>query len=340
TQGTFTGYARDTNTVALCASFTATVSAKGKISAKAVSADGTWTFSAPSWSGTTNDLFAAVMATKKGQTLTLVVDTTKAWDDIQMGGELNGRYDIDAQRSPFLDKKGADYAAAMSTLGTYAGYYTVGLGSTAVPEGWGAITNEPTGYGYLAATVDAKKGTAKLAGRLADGTAASCAAPLHLFSDAASIPHFIPLYAKRGYCSGWLDITNAVVDGDGSWLYPGKTSTGKNPATEDRFAMTLEVCGARYDATKGLALYDGLTFTANGAVATMSHDGKDGLTSDTPSVTLKANAKTGLFSGKANGDSHTGILVQRDGGFGAGYILVTEKWGGYTLKRSYPVRID
>ncbi|MCL1856346.1 MAG: InlB B-repeat-containing protein, partial [Kiritimatiellaeota bacterium] len=365
-QGTFTGWvvsgpSAPRNDVA-CGSFTATISATGKLSAKVVSTNGTWSFSAPSWTDKQGDRFTASATTKKGQTLALELDAALPWNACQMSGELNEAYDVTAQRNAYINKKdpNPDRADALNALALYKGYYTLAFGGTVVPDSWGAATNVPMGYGYLAATVDAKKGTVKLAGKLADGTSASGSATLWAFPAEAEAPCFILLYGKRGFASGTLSIApDGQLGGDmWHWNYPGKTTTGKNLATEDRFTMTLAPDGARYATAETLAShFAGCHFIAADAdiALALADSGKGAVAlpkGNPAAATFSANAKTGVFSGKFALDlggkkpatlSHAGILVKRPDprdSFGAGYFLVPEKWGAYTLKRSSPVTVE
>ncbi|MCL1857036.1 MAG: hypothetical protein FWF84_05305 [Kiritimatiellaeota bacterium] len=174
----------------------------------------------------------------------------------------------------------------------------------------------------------------------------------------------MPLYGKKGHCSGtlWINPATRLLDGGGDWAYLGKAPAGKPPATDDRFAITFSASGAQYDPAAILAnAYAGCCFRVVDLAdisVDVIHDGKGGITlrANPFAATLSATAKTGVFSGKFNLDlggakpvsvSHAGVLVQRGAeSFGAGHYLlpVTYKSAdpkpvSYPVKRSFPVRI-
>ncbi|MCL1921077.1 MAG: InlB B-repeat-containing protein [Kiritimatiellaeota bacterium] len=381
-QGTFSGYLLDRDETDICGSFTATISAVGKLSAKVVSTNGTWSFSAPSWSAKSNDIFTVSAQTKKGEMLMLELDSGMAWDTLFMFGKANDVYSVLAQRNPYINKKDDAYNDALAVLDQYVGYYTLSLDGMLIPGSTGTADNIPEGYGYLTATVNTK-GAVKIAGKLADGTSASASTTLYIFASESGISSFLPLYGAKGYCSGYSAVfANGALWGAYCWRYPGKTPSGKAPATEDRFAMALSAEGALYSPLSSLYdYYAGLAFHAHTNTVEIIDGGKGTLklppakapaldkatgeyvyTEGNPTAaTLTANAKTGLFSGKfnlydydANGKpkatsvSHQGVLVLRpscDCGvpitpYGAGFYLLPEKWGAYTVKRSYPVHVE
>ena len=404
-QGAFTGCVQSGDSIR--GSFSATVSATGKFSAKVATTSGALSFSAPSWSGKAGNTFTVNAATQKGQTLALTLNASAAWNSLQMSGKLNGLDDVSAQRNPFANKKDAVYNHALIALEQYRGYYTMALfsGENSVISEGGAY-NIPEGCGYLTATVN-DKGAVKLVGKLADGTSVSGSMVLQIFSGDSGVPCFLPLYGSKGYYSGRLSISpNGRVQGDCRWFYPGKTPTGKTPATEDRFEVRSSVDGAYYGKVSDLAdYYEWHTFYSSffGEYSVgcdwrwywseeggyITSDGKGGLITfftfscnsgcsdpeivggykpkPKPSGMLKVNKATGLFSGKVNVNQchmdanenerckvtsvpHQGVLVLGSGGspsYGAGFLLISEPWVSYdskpvkyTIKRSYPVRIE
>ena len=379
-QGTFNGSVWSDG---VYAAFTATVSASGKISAKVASADGAFSFSAPSWSGKTGNDLDALLQAKGGQTLTLSVNGDAPWDDNAMSGLFNGTLGVSAQRNPFINAKdlAGPRAAAFAALGDNGyskAYYTLALTNGGIiAASLGAAGNVPEGNGFLTFTVS-DKGAVKFSGKLADGTAASGSTALLMepggYANAACLAQ---LYGKQGFASGTLLLTPAGLAASDNWLwhYPGKTPTGKAPATEDRFSLRLGVEGGRY--TPPASLYDhyaGLAFRAHTNTVALIDGGRGAVklppakapaldkatgeylyNADNPAVaTFTVNAKTGLFSGKFNlydfdanskikatSVSHQGVLIQGPGGGrGAGFYLVTEKWGAYTIKRSHPVTVE
>ncbi len=324
------------------------------------------------WTG--GDYFIANLANAKGQTLTLELDITKPWDDFQMTGTFNGVCNVYAQRNPSLNKNDPTRNAALNTLENFKGYYTFAFTPERIEGSTGDADNTPEGFGYLTATIGLN-GSIKLSGKLANGTAVSGATTLLMYGDDAMISQFIPLYSSRGFVAGnmLVDESGALQSGAWHWLYPGKTSTGKMPAIEDRFALSLIPEGGRFGSLANLAEhYEGLIFhAADWEVALEANKTNVKLPAAKPPVfdtvaqayvfteanphvaTFTANAKTGLFSGKfnrydfdANGKlktisvPHAGVLLQSNGGYGGkGYFLINDTWKSNDTKPViYPVK--
>ena len=98
-------------------------------------------------------------------------------------------------------KSGKDGKAAWeAAMAARTGYFTVSL----VGDG---ADGEPRGNGYLTMTLDAK-GKAKVAGKLADGTAYSASATAALAGDAESPSVRVPLFAQKAswVFGGWLSV--------------------------------------------------------------------------------------------------------------------------------------
>ena len=90
-----------------CGTLSLTVKADGKLSAKAVTADGTYSFSGACWDAVTGSVYYATMKSKTN-TLTLQLDSTAAWNEQQLGGKLTVKVnnndvvrDVTAQRHAF-----------------------------------------------------------------------------------------------------------------------------------------------------------------------------------------------------------------------------------------------
>jgi len=60
---------------------TVTAAATGKLSAKVVVPQGTYSFSASAWDSVSDGIYRVVMSTKAGDTLCIVLDTTKDWKE-------------------------------------------------------------------------------------------------------------------------------------------------------------------------------------------------------------------------------------------------------------------
>ena len=357
-QGVFNGSIRDNN-AALRGTFTATISASGKFTAKAVTTAGTWSFSAPSFADKRGDVFIINAATAKGQTLALELDASAPWNAFQMAGGLNGVYDARAQRNLLPNQNYADHNAALNALAANLGYHTLALSGTVVAGGTGDANNIPEGHGYLTLSVN-DKGSVKFSGKLADGAAVSGSTALLMFPGGNDALCFRPLYRSRGFFAGGLRMdADGWIAGGADWVYPGKSPAAKTPAIEDRFAMDIVANGARYNTLSSLAShYAGLQFFAGAnALAGIVDNGKGALaSSDKAAATFSANAKTGVFSGrfkvvhgitgKLVSVASQGVLVKAPDGndFGAGYYLVSETSKinnvNYTIKRSFPVSVE
>ncbi len=372
-QGIFSGLVRDADYGAF-GSFTATISAAGKVTAKVVSTNGTWSLTAPSWSEREGDLFCAAMKTAKGQTLEIQLDAGTPWNEANMFCEISGGCCAFAQRNPFANAKDESYAEARAALGAYTGYYTLALGGTEVEGSTGEARNIPQGHGYLTATVDAK-GSVKYSGKLPDGAAVSGSATFAAIGAGGAIPCFTALYGAKGFLGGdlCLNAEGAVETGLFDWFYPGKTPAGKAPATEDRFAMILSAQGGLYDKTAALSdYYADKRFATEDCLVGLEADGKGGIKlpkgkapfynkatgeveydpENPHAVTLTLTKATGLFTGKFSlyeeiesgaaikiktaSISHQGVLLHKPEPCGLGFYQISETWksGG----ASYPLK--
>ena len=140
-----------------------------------------------------------------------------------------------------------------AAMAAHAGYYTVAL----VSEG---TYGEPQGSGYVTMTLDAK-GKAKLAGKLADGTAYSASVTAALAGEPDSPSVRVPLFACKGsyVFGGWLSIkagedgtpvaTLDSPDTDLVWKNDDPASTRDG---EEGFALYLYPVGGWYDTVLNL----------------------------------------------------------------------------------------
>ena len=364
---------------------TVTVSASGKVSAKIVTEPGkTVSFSAPSLERSGTAFSVSMENAKAFRGLAVYIDPTQPWNDWQMDGAVWGMSSdlciasstigtFNAQRNAFLDKPMA--TAAQTVLDTHKGYYTMEIFPFG-PSLSGAIGILPGGYGYLTATIG-DRGSVKIAGKLADGTAVSTRSMLLPSSlPYADIPVYIPLYGKRGWIHLPIEkIGDFTVSGAGFWSYPGKSPT----ATADAFVSGVNAVGCLYDtdistfqAGANFSVWEGVTkiignvpfvpdvkggMTLPKARKPYLEKGADFYTYDPVNpfgATFSENKKTGIFTGKltsfeetmVNGKptltgttcSYQGVLMP-----GSGSLFYPSKvvYGGvtYTIKRSYRVEI-
>ena len=376
-QGAFTGYLTN-STSEVIGTFTMTASATGALSVKVTTRGAAVSLSTKGWDPTDGVTFTAQFQTKKGEALSLSVDTTTyAVTGTAWGGKIGTAVDLAGQWDRFkVNKKlfPTDYNAAMLELARYEGYYTVALPVAACTMLTPGLDNIQEGAGFLTLTVNKKTGAVKVAGKLSDGTALSAAATLMVTGGQAVVPVFAPLYSKRGAASGLLTILPGLTAPDDNkvapdaatawqWAYPGKTAA----ATLDSFGATLAPFGAYYAKVASIQAYYGgaalttavdtvsmsipLVFTARGAAA-LSADPTD----NPCNAKLTVAPATGLFNGtfqrtppgatKPVTVKYLGVLTQdalnNHVGCGAYVLPQAEKVGAaaYNLKPSYLVLIE
>jgi len=196
----------------------------------------------------------------------------------------------------------------------------------------------PQGVGYLTVTVG-NKGSAKIAGMLADGTRVMQSSKLILFGACgpeACVPFFAPLYTKKGWAGGllWIDPASraAVTDRDLDWFIrwekPGKGVDGFSvlldacgglyntiPALEAHYLFSAETNDVAYHYTGGAAsiqseaLPHAINVTANGTRLTLARGTRpahlvngayDYSAENSSLATLLLTARTGIFRGRFN----------------------------------------
>lgn len=292
--GTFNGLATTfdtTNGVPTLASVMITAAAGGKLSAKVAIAGKTYTFADTGYSYVTGDpedpdvpayvtaelaLVQKVGSGKDAVTVTnwlyyTVIDVPET--DAE-GWRSEGEVEIqmaalpDAKGSGFQEdvwyfgkvcrdnsKSGKDGKAAWeAAMAAHAGYYTVAL---VAPD---AMPGEPRGTGYMTMTLGAK-GKAKLAGKLADGTAYSGSATAALVGEEDSPSVRVPLFAQKGTSvfGGWLSIKAgedgvpvAEIDSPDTDLVWKNDDPASTRDGEDGFALYLYPVGGWYDTVSNL----------------------------------------------------------------------------------------
>ena len=292
--GTFNGLVTTTDTtneVPKLAKVEVTAKSDGKLTAKVTIGGKSYSFADTGYVGVTGDLdddapdfvkaelFAIqkVGSGKNAQTLTnwLYYTVMNVAETAAVGWYAEG--DVEIQMAALPDAKGNGYqedvtytgkicrdsakitdktalAAWQSTAAKYAGYYTVSLVAP------GAMAGEPCGSGYMTLTLDAK-GKAKVAGKLADGTAYTSSATAAFVGAADSPSIRVPLYAYKGtgVFGGWLSIrandAGDVVaeidspDTDIVWKNDDPNATREG---EEGFALDLQPVGGWYDTVSNL----------------------------------------------------------------------------------------
>lgn len=292
--GTFNGLATTfdaTNGVPTLASVTITAAVGGKLSAKVAIAGKSYTFADTGYSYVTGDpedpdvpayvtaelaLVQKVGSGKDAATVTnwlyyTVMDVPETDTE---GWRSEGEVEIqmaalpDSKGSGFQEdvwyfgkvcrdnsKSGKDGKAAWEVaMAAHAGYYTVAL---VAPD---AMPGEPRGTGYMTMTLDAK-GKAKLAGKLADGTAYSGSATAALVGEEDSPSVRVPLFAQKGTSvfGGWLSIKAdeygvpvATIDSPDTDLVWKNDDPASTRDGEEGFALYLYPVGGWYDTVSSL----------------------------------------------------------------------------------------
>ena len=293
--GTFTGLlttSDTTNAVPTLASVTITAALGGKLSAsvniagkKYAFADTGYASCAPADPGDPNSpvlMTAALsLAQKIGSGATAQTVTNWLYYTVQDVPETDpsgwlAEGTVDIQMAALPDAKGSGYqedvaysgkvyrdnsksgkdgkAAWEAAMAAHAGYYTVSLVASA------AMLGEPLGSGYMTMTLDAK-GKAKLAGKLADGTAYSGSMSAALVGDAASPSVRVPLFAQKAtwVFGGWLSIKAddngvpvAEIDSPDTDLVWKNDDPAATRDGEEGFALTLQPVGGWYDTVSNL----------------------------------------------------------------------------------------
>lgn len=112
--------------------FTLTATDAGKLTAKAVTAKGTYSFSKTGWDSVSEGVYSATLKTKKGDVLTLTLDSTAAWDANQLSGEFTT----------------AEIAATKKTAAVPSRTYSVSAQKNAFGKTWhfAAVGDETTGW--------------------------------------------------------------------------------------------------------------------------------------------------------------------------------------------------
>lgn len=146
---------------------------------------------------------------------------------------------------------------AMLFSGTSSARYNVVIDLDPVHVG---DNGYPQGFGYASFTVN-KTGSAKLAGKLADGTPVTLS---KIIWPNGTLPLFIPLYASKGVINGFVTLgqgsnfstTDNPADGQGFWKRPVSTKVGEKIYAAG-FETTIYLTGGAYTPPgKGYRILD------------------------------------------------------------------------------------
>jgi hypothetical protein len=201
----------------------------------------------------------------------------------------------------------------------------------------------PGGDGYGAVKVDAA-GTARLTGKLADGTTLAQKAPL---SKNGEWPLYLALYSRKGSLCSWVQFDTSLpaasLAGTLNWFKPTVPKGLYAPGFTNETPLT----GSSYSppATKTsrvVAITDGLVVLSGGELSNpitthvvMSQNNR--VTSTNTGFTFAFTLSSGLFKGTllnpatAKKISFTGALLQNSDS-GAGYFAGTNQSGQVLLQ--------
>ena len=157
--GTFSGFAMvgedDVGTFAL------TATDAGKLTAKAVTAKGTYSFSKTGWDFVEEGVYSATLKTKKGDVLTLMLDSTLGWDRNQLWGSLTTAEIAATRKTAAVPSCSYDVFAQRHAFGKT--WYFTATGD--VDNGWTLAYTENAKTAALTVTLKADGSTA-IAGTL------------------------------------------------------------------------------------------------------------------------------------------------------------------------------
>ena len=228
-----------TNGLPRLASVTVTAKDGGDVSASVVIGGKKYAFKgAGSWEDATNGFKRVTLPLAKGTgTMTVVLkggqtDDPDAW--MKAGGVVEIEMDVPDVKGKGSQagiryigevyRQNAKIQGYLNAVAKFYGYYTVAL----VPEGVTSLDGIPAGNGYLTVKVD-NKGTAKVAGLLADGTKVSAsvkaAAIVEDTNSVLGVSMILPVFqSKSPYCfGGTLRL----------FARPGKTTVDPNKVLDD-----------------------------------------------------------------------------------------------------------
>lgn len=141
--------------------FTLTATSAGKLTAKAVTAKGTYSFSKTGWDSVAEGVYSATLKTKKGDVLTLTLDSTLGWDKNQLWGDLTTAEIAATKKTAAVPSYSYGVSAQRRAFGKI--WYFTAAGD--VDNGWTLAYTENAKAAALTVTLKADGSTA-IAGTL------------------------------------------------------------------------------------------------------------------------------------------------------------------------------
>ena len=161
--GTFTGFVSvgEDN----FGSFALTATDTGKLTAKVIMAAGTVSFSGTCWDAVEKGIYRSTLTTKKGEKLTLMLDSTAAWDENQLSGEFTTAAIAATKKTAAVPSRTYSVSAQRNAFGKTWYFAATGDETT----GWKLAYAEVTKDAALTVTLKAD-GSTSIAGKLPNGT--------------------------------------------------------------------------------------------------------------------------------------------------------------------------
>ena len=161
--GTFTGFVSvgEDN----FGSFALTATDTGKLTAKVIMAAGTVSFSGTCWDAVEKGIYRSTLTTKKGEKLTLMLDSTAAWDENQLSGEFTTAAIAATKKTAAVPSRTYSVSAQRNAFGKTWYFAATGDETT----GWKLAYTEDTKGAALTMTLKAD-GSTSIAGKLPNGT--------------------------------------------------------------------------------------------------------------------------------------------------------------------------
>ena len=141
--------------------FTLTATSAGKLTAKAVTAKGTYSFSKTGWDSVSEDVYSATLKSKKGDVLKLTLDSTLGWDKNQLWGSIVTAEIAATKKAAAVPSYSYGVSAQRRAFGK--SWYFAATGDAA--NGWALAYAENAKAAALAVTLKADGSTA-IAGAL------------------------------------------------------------------------------------------------------------------------------------------------------------------------------
>ena len=146
-------------------SFALTATDTGKLTAKVIMAAGTVSFSGTCWDVVEKGIYRSTLTTKKGEKLTLMLDSTAAWDANQLSGEFTTAAIAETKKTAAVPSRTYVVSAQRNAFGK-TWYFTATGDET---TGWKLAYTEDTKGAALTVTLKAD-GSISIAGKLPNGT--------------------------------------------------------------------------------------------------------------------------------------------------------------------------